>query len=365
MAMRTFPVTDANLLLAPYVWKCVGTGASSRAEATMPGAYVKAQVRGTDSVGLLVDGTANAGCSADLMPVVDVSIDGGEFKSTALTARNGVYTLCLAEGLVAGASHRVEIFFRAASLGLNRWRASTARLRIAGLQLAAGGSLHPCQRLPGNALAFGDSITEGVCVEGLCPYYSNLLMNNARATWVPFVCSALQCEYGQLGTGGQGMVKPIEIPPLPQTWDRYDADTSRLTGGLLLPEPDYVLCCMGTNDYEEKAGQRVHLDIADAYAGWLAAVRGACPKAVIFCIAPPLGWHATEIAAAVARRKAEDHSVHFIDTAPLKDKFGVAGATQLALDGVHPSVYGNAMLGALIAAEVIKQLRRVGGGAAR
>jgi hypothetical protein len=56
------------------------------------------------------------------------------------------------------------------------------------------------------------------------------------ATWFPLVCGGLNCEYGQLGTGGQGMVRPIEIPPLPQTWDRFDATTSRLTDGLLLPE---------------------------------------------------------------------------------------------------------------------------------
>jgi len=36
--------------------------------------------------------------------------------------------------------------------------------------------------------------------------------------------------------------------------------------------------------------------------------------------------------------------------------FGVNGATQLAVDGVHPSGLGNAMLGALIAAEVQKVL---------
>jgi hypothetical protein len=57
-----------------------------------------------------------------------------------------------------------------------------------------------------------------VCVEGLCPYYSNLLMNNARVTWFPLVATALNCEYGQVGNGGQGMARMMEYPPLPQTW---------------------------------------------------------------------------------------------------------------------------------------------------
>jgi lysophospholipase L1-like esterase len=184
-----------------------------------------------------------------------------------------------------------------------------------------------------------------------------LKMNNARVTWFPLVAAALNCEYGQLGTGGQGMVKPIEIPPLPQTWDHYDAAVSRLTDGLLVPEPDYIFCAMGTNDHQNNAGNITLIPIGEDYVKWLESVRKACPHAAIFCIAPPLGWHAQEIADAVAaRKKAGDGNVYFIDTATLKDQFGLKGATQLAEDGVHPSVYGNAMLAALIAAEAGKSL---------
>ncbi len=70
-------------------------------------------------------------------------------------------------------------------------------------------------------------------------------------------------------------------------------------------------------------------------------------------------WTAEEIAQAVAARsKAGDSRVFLIDPAPLKSAFGVKGATQLAPDGVHPSVHGNAMLGALIAVEAQKILSR-------
>jgi lysophospholipase L1-like esterase len=184
-------------------------------------------------------------------------------------------------------------------------------------------------------------------------------VNNARATWFPLVATALGCEYGQLGTGGQGMVRPIEIPPLPQTWDHYDAKTSRLVDGRLVPEPDYVFCGMGTNDHRLDGKKFVMIPIQAAYTAWLADVRKACPNTKIFCVIPPLGWHAEEIAAAVAtRNKAGDRNVFLIDTAPLKSLFTTTGATQLAEDGVHPSVFGNAMLGALIAAEAQKTLCR-------
>ena len=123
-------------------------------------------------------------------------------------------------------------------------------------------------------------------------------------------------------------------------------------------EPDYVFCAMGTNDFRMADKGREQLDITEAYTGWLAALRKACPRTHCFCIVPPLGWHAAEVAAAVAaRQQAGDQRVHLIDTAPLKTAFHESRGTQLAADGVHPSVYGNARLATLIAVEVQRKLQ--------
>jgi hypothetical protein len=346
---------DASVCWSPYVWKKSGGGEATRAEATMPGAYVKLAFRGSTTVRLLVDGTANKGCPKEAMPIVDYSVDNGAFQSVRLSEMDRVYAILLAEKLDPTKEHCLEVHFRAASLGTNRWRTSTGRLRLAGFELDAGSTLLPVAVRPKRAIGFGDSIFEGVCVEKLGPYYSDLTMNNARMTWFPIVCAALNCEYGQLGTGGQGMVRPIEIPPLPETWDRYDDKTTRLADGLLLPEPDYVFCGMGTNDHNPKDMSLI--PIGDAYLAWLVSVRKACPNAVIFCVVPPLGWHDKEIADAVAaRNKAGDKNVFVIDPVSLRDKWGLKGATPLAFDGVHPSVYGSAMLAAVIAAETQKAL---------
>jgi len=353
--ITTIAVDESNLYWSPYVWHRTGAGRAARAEATMPGAYVKVAFRGSSLVRLLIDGTANNGCPSTAMPVVDYSLDHGAFQSVQLTKTGEVYAIPLGEKLDQAKEHRLEIYFRSASLGPDRWRTPTVHLRIAGLELDSGGVLSPCPVRPKRAIGFGDSITEGVCVEGLCPYYTNMMMNNARATWFPLVCAALDCEYGQLGTGGQGMVRPIEIPPLPETWDHYDEKTSRLTNGLLLPEPDYIFCAMGTNDHNPKDMSLI--PIGEAYTRWLESVRKACPNAVIFCVVPPLGWHAKDIAAVVAaRNKAGDRKVFVIDVVSLRDGFAIKRAAPLAPDGAHPSVYGSAMLGAVIAAEVQKAL---------
>jgi hypothetical protein len=331
----------------------------ARAEATMPGAYLKLNFLGSTALELIVDGTANNNCPASCMPVVDYSVDDGPFKILQLSMTGEIYALPLARGLETGKQHHLKFYFRAGSLDADRWLAPTRHLRIAGIQLDKGGTLMPVPLWRKRSIAFGDSITEGVNVEGTVPYYSNLLMNNARATWFPIVCTALGCEYGQLGTGGQGMVRTtMQIPPLPHTWDRYDAISSRLTNGLMKPEPDYVFCEMGTNDFEEQDKKHRHIDITKAYIDWLTDVRKSCPNAKLFCITPPLGWHASEVLAAVSTRNAAgDRNVYLIDTAPLMAGFKAGeGATTMAGDGVHPSQYGNAMLGALIAVEVQKAL---------
>jgi len=356
------PVDDGQVFLSPYVWKRSGAGRAARAEAAIPGAYLKAAFRGSARVRLVIDGTANRNCPPAAMPVIDYSLDHGAFKSVQLHQAGAVYGLPLAEGLAQGREHLLEVFLRATPLMPSRWLESTVRLRLAGIEVDEGAKLVPAAVRPKRAIGFGDSITEGVCAEGLCPYYSDLMMNNARVTWFPVACAALNCEYGQVGTGGQGMIKPAELPILSQTWDHYDAEASRLTNGLLLPEPDYIFCAMGTNDYFGDADHYTLPPIAEEYTQWVKAVRRACPHAAIFCVVPPLGWHGEEIAALVAgRNQAGDKRVFLIDTAPLQAGFNIKGATQYAADGVHPSVYGNAVLGALIAAEAQKALCGQGG----
>jgi lysophospholipase L1-like esterase len=346
----TIGIDHAHLLLAPYVWKRSGSGPAARAEAAMPGAYLKARFQASSSIELIVDGTANRGCPASSMPVVEYSIDEAAFHVVPLTRTGQVYRLPIAAGLAAERPHRIELYFRAADLTKNRWSASTTHLRIAGLALDVGGSLLRYPARPRNAIGFGDSITEGVGADGLFTSWQSLDVNNARDTWLPIVCSALNCEYGQLGSGGQGMTRTIHLPPLPETWDRYDPTTSRLTNGKLLPEPDYAFCGMGTNDFDK--------DITADYTRWLTAMRKACPHTRFFCLVPPLGVHQTEVAAAVAaRNQAGDAHVYLIDIRPLQVAFRSGhGATQLAFDGVHPSGYGHALLGARIAVEVQKIL---------
>jgi len=135
---------DPNLFLAPYVWKRLQTNSTVHFEATMPGAYIKTGVQGTETIGIVIDGTANNGHPASSMPTVEFSVDEGDFKTIQLSPIGEVYTLALVKGLNAKVPHRLDFYFRAANLVQKRWRSSTAHLRIAGLALDENGSLVRC-----------------------------------------------------------------------------------------------------------------------------------------------------------------------------------------------------------------------------
>jgi lysophospholipase L1-like esterase len=341
----TVPCDDPNFGLAPYVWQITGSNSDARAEATMPGAYFKTIVTGTTTLGLVIDGTANLGNPPSSMPVIEYSFNDGPFAIVPLTKSNALYTLAITNGLAVTSSNTFEVYFRAADLLLYRWILPIAHLRIAGLSMDATGTLAAYPMRPKKAIAYGDSITEGVGVDSLFTSWEILAPNNARGAWVGFVSDALNCEYGQLGSGGQGMVAGPNVPPLPSTWDYYDSTNSRLTDGLLIPEPDYVFCAEGQND---------SMDITSAYTNWLSAVRNACPDTHIFCIVPPAGVHLSEITAAVnARNQAGDAKVYLIDI-PLMLRIApnLLKPTQGSYDGGHPTLYGQGVFASCITAAV-------------
>ena len=345
----TIRLDDPNLLLSPYVWRPSGSADAARIEAMLPGAYIKALVSGTTAVRILIDGSANAGCLPNSMPWVEWSVDYGPFQTLHLDRTDGVYAVTLAEGLAPESEHRIEFFLRAADLG-TRWTESKNRLRLAGLEVDKGGKLIPFPRRPKLAIGFGDSITEGVGVESPYNGWRTLDPHNALKTWFPLLATALDCEYGQVGSSGQGMMKPGQLPPISESWSFYEEGHSRLKNGRLEPEPDYVFCNHGTND----SG----LDVTAAYGKWLESVRAACPSARIFCVIPFLGWKRDEIGAAVANRhKSGDKRVFLIDSGDLTQNFSDKELpTSVAYDGVHPNAYGQALVAARLAVEVQKVL---------
>ncbi len=213
--------------------------------------------------------------------------------------------MLLAEGLGPG-EHTCELHLRAATL-VARWRSSGPRLRIAAIEITDGATLAPAPQRRLRILGYGDSITEGVGVDAHFTTWEDLRPNNALGTWLPIIADALEAEYGQLGTGGQGIGRAVEIPALADAWHLYDdSGQSRLVEGRLQPEPDLILSNMGTNDIE---------DPSEACLRWCVAVRAAALAG-----ADRAGGSDQRLLAAVPhrrlgarRRAAGDANCHLID----------------------------------------------------
>jgi lysophospholipase L1-like esterase len=351
----TISSDNPKLFFAPYAWRQSGTGDAARAEATLPGAYIKAAFTGSATLGLLIDGTSNAGCPPNVMPVLDWCVDKGPRQTRQLT-QTTLHAFPLAQGLDPSKPHEAQVWLRATGLAEHRWTAPTDHLRVAGIALDDGATLADVALRPKRLIAFGDSITEGVGVEARFNSWTDLTPNNAEKTWAPLLASTLDCEYGQLGCSGLGMVMPREIPPFPQTWSFYDAGHSKLQNGRLVPEPDYIFNNLGTND------ARPTDNLTQPYAQWLQDVRTAAPHAKIFVVIPLMGVHRLEIMQAVQLSLNNgatrgDRNIHLIDLPELKPWFDVTrGATTYSYEGCHPSAEGQALFAAHLLVKVQKVL---------
>lgn len=349
--MNIIPIFSELVLLSPYTWQ----NDDGIAEALMPGAYLRIEASGCPDVGLVLDLSLNQGCPSISMPVVEWSVDKGPMRIMQIPVPKDdlTFLLPLADSLTDDTPHIIELHFRAANLCMQRWSNPQTHLRIKAVAIPDTGKLlvPPCRKY--NAIIYGDSITEGVGAVKKYTTWEDLSSNRAAASWVAPVCDALNAEYGQLGTGGQGVViSTVSMPALLHSWELYSENCPRLVGGRLSPAPDFIFCAMGTND--NSGDMRHPIDIRDGAFSWLTAVRAASPEAWIFWLVPPLGLHGQEIRDAVAERNSKgDNRVFVVNTDFFKDGFDICEKpSRLADDGIHPNADGIARIAAVTLAVV-------------
>ncbi|MBO7393313.1 MAG: hypothetical protein J6U98_03825 [Abditibacteriota bacterium] len=347
---KTIPVTDPNIYFSPYTWKTVKSGGETAREAVLPGAYIKASFKGTSSLGLVIDAAASKDMT-EQVPVIEYSVDGKPFKTALLSKDGNVYTLPMADSLSDGV-HTAVIYLKTSYLWSNRYTSARSHLIVKGFETEDNGVTAEQSVRPKTIIGYGDSITEGVAVDGYLKLsnWDNIAVNNARCSWLPIVAAALDCEYGQVGVSAIGFTKGEDDWPLfQQSWDRYDAYESRLVKGRFDPEPDYIMLSMGTND-------KFNDVFTAAYAGWMKKVRIAAPNAVLVLIVPPSGSHRDQINKAV--EASSDDNIILIDTPETNEQVHLraGAATGMAYDALHPNMYGQAVYASGIAARLSKAL---------
>jgi hypothetical protein len=318
-------LTDPHLHKSPYNWR----DATTYLEDIQPGAYIGLAFTGTSiAVGVDVSHIDALVLGANYYPSLWWHIDNGAWQSHTLTTGATSYTL--GTGLASGAHVLYFLFGYIASQSAGRWSGDNA-LRVTGFTQADGTPLsatstYPYIRSGGYMLIYGDSITQ----TGDTTSFD---------TYAPRLAEAFDCEYGQIGFGGQGYMTGTAPfydngTPANSTWRNYNSGHSRLVGGLLDPAPDHIVITHGTNDRSSNSATlqaRVQSVLAD--------LRVAAPAAHIWVVVPPGRWQASALLAAVTA--VADSKIIGIDCGAEMALGLDNNGTSWHGDGIHPSIPGH------------------------
>jgi len=280
-------------------------------------------------------------------------IDGLPEKDMQLPIPGGGTVLPLATGL-ANTNHTLFFFIKNSLQGLDRWSVPVCVTRVTGLILDSGASTVPITLRPKRMLVFWDSIGEGVGVLDIPG--NDLVHNDATVTWAFVLAAALQAEvsmaaFGRLGwtVWGNGGVPPVFTPgnDTLSSWDKIDETHIRNFTGQL----DYVIIGHGTND--GLGGVSAPLVQASAY-GWLVAQRAAVSAETAIIMVVPFGGFERPVLSAVYtayQAKYADKQTYFLDLgAPAEEGLThFQGGTWQSADGIHPNVWRDGQLGAMLA----------------
>jgi len=156
--------------------------------------------------------------------------------------------------------------------------------------------------------------------------------------------------FGRLGwtVYGNGNVPPVYTPGNDSlsSWNKIDSKHARNFTGQL----DYIVIGHGTND-----GGAPDANVEASAFGWLVAQRAAVTSATSIIIVVPFGGFKeaalTEVYTTY-QQKYNDQQTYFVDLgAPGQEGLTsfVNGGTWQSEDGIHPNVWRDGQLGAMLA----------------
>jgi hypothetical protein len=354
---NTIPVNNSSLFWSPGNWDHLTSatfGVSvDTMQATAAGAYLKFQVTGTVNLSVGIDNATTNGFPSGEMPIVRYSINGASWTDIQLVPSQT--SLVLSSSLSPGSVYGVEIYLKSSSStsgyadvwGSNGVSPSNV-MRINGLTLDSTGSISAATLRSRRSFHFGDSMLAGE--------HCNLDgSDDSTQSWAPLMAQALNCEYGQIGYGGQGweVTGGSNAAPFNTAYEFYSAGRPR-SG---FSELDYIFIHHGSNDARSSIGGSSIQSDCNTMLTNLRALCGA--RTIIFIFVPPQGSYAANLAAAVTSYKmaSGDTKVFCIDatsqfpSTAFTLTFG--GLTEWTYDGVHPLIYGHARLAAAYSAKAI------------
>ncbi|MDD5397044.1 MAG: chitobiase/beta-hexosaminidase C-terminal domain-containing protein [Candidatus Moranbacteria bacterium] len=345
------PVDDSNifvdnqgLFFSPYNWRKVG---SSYAISQTPGAYIKTVFSGTSlKINISEDLLVSAGTNVGYYPRIRYKID--DQSEVEMQLNPSLSTIDAAMGLASG-NHDLLITFPHVGGGESsqpdRWFVPVHGIKLKGLTIDSGASVSLPTLKPKRLLVYGDSISEGVGVNGASNTFPNTNSDATKA--VPqMLARDLDAEVGfrALGGGGWTTIGSGSVPPVftpgddaASMWNKYSSGQSLLVNGKFSPEPDYIYMNHGTNDMASSDAT-----VIASVHGWLLAARAAAPDAYIFLTVPFGQFKANAVTTAYNNYKTEnpdDAKVLLFDLGPDNavglDSYG--NPNPKSYDGLHPN----------------------------
>jgi lysophospholipase L1-like esterase len=343
-------MNDPNMVKSPYN---INSNGALWDESNYAGAYwaLTFTTTGTSALNILYDPSPNTAgsLSASNYPTIGVSLNpansGGKYVYTQITSTGN--SIAVSASLAPG-TYELRWYVKSIRGGTDggRWNPSCRKVRFLGVQADASAVTVSMTKRSNKAIAFGDSITQGVGTLGV----SSASNDDAFAGWTKAWFDGMDAEGGNIGLSGQQWGGTITTIPAfykasnspPDTYTYHEAGISRLSGGVLADgPPDYCAVLMGTNDGTSNIASNVQSTISG-----LRTICGA--NCYIFIIYPFGGYErsgTTGIPAgfnAYTAANPSDKRVFLIDAgnniAPISGlNNSTSGAeNQYSYDGLHP-----------------------------
>jgi hypothetical protein len=297
---------NPGIVYSPYTWQVT----EAFAKTINAGAYLKTTFSGQYCV-------LNFNLEGIAEPVAQISyrIDGfGPWNTVSISPS---VKLSIPAETLGYQRHYAEVVVKATTESQPRWQPQNTAVQLTGLSLDKNGSVAAPEVSDEKILFFGDSITEGIKTVS-AKAVVDTDQNDALQSWAYLVGQSLGAEFGLVGFGGTGIVRPAGqggVPALPITYNQlWDGQARNLT-----PEPKLIVINEGTND---------PFDIAPACTQMLNLLLKACPNAKIAVIQPFNGNNSDSWKTAVQACDAPSR-VQFIETAGFMPPNSSA-------DNVHP-----------------------------
>jgi len=345
-------VDDPNWFFSPYNWYLDGP---NEAVAHAPGAYMKIGFTGTSAVlGVQVSQVPGN------LPKIRWSIDGGPYQIAQLSGT----TVGLASDLASG-NHTLWLQYMAADGG-SGWSTLTNVFWITGLTLDSGAtSVAPLLKTK-RVLFNGDSGAQGVRATGGSAGVSG---DDSLVSYASYCLRAMDAEYGLLGFTGLGWTVAAAGGAGPvafftpgndtnSSWNKYWAGHTRLVNGRYDPPPDYIITCLGANDWNVSAP-----NVEASVIAYLTAARAAAPNTWLFIVVAINGIQRAAVQAGFNSYQAStpDANAVLIDIDAdtlynLSTETGGAVAMAGTPDGAHSDYTLGGVIGGMIGNKIQRAL---------